>query len=130
MKPNFKTQPNGYACGTIALQNAIIALGRKPPSYKHTKFLCNTTRDGTNIRDVKAALRFLNYRFKRCNRRAKKNGVYIAVIYTPEYDSDHFVTFTKWGVHNNFSKKLNKFTKCSKAQVKNKILWMAEVSIS
>lgn len=60
MRGGFKSQMNNYACGVLAIQNAIVALGGEA-DYDDVKRLAGTTsKDGTSTRGVLRALKSLN----------------------------------------------------------------------
>lgn len=57
---NILKQSNGYECGPIAVNNAMVLLGMEPPRLKQLHRMLLTDRDGTTGYDMRNALRDLH----------------------------------------------------------------------
>lgn len=125
----FRTQPNHYTCGALALINCMIALKQKPLSLELVKGICNNGTHGTWVNDLRIGFKGLGYSFQKVNRRTNPEGVYVLLIWTPEDPKiQHYVVSTAKGIHNNYDYKTDRYTKCSKSLMKNeKIVSMYEV---
>jgi predicted double-glycine peptidase len=99
------TQKDHFSCGAIALYNAIVLLGVKPPSLKKLKIMCKTTNSksplglGTNLTDMRFAAQQLGFSFKKVVR----NNVSDIIIfnYLTKQNSLHLVA-SKDGIMYNY----------------------------
>lgn len=120
-----RTQPNNYTCGPVAIQNAMIALGLKPPGLKPlSKALLTNRLTGTNSTRLVKILKGLGLKVRSVTRRTKPDGVYICLY--PHSAGYHYVTSTKHGIHNDHNGK--RFVRTSKKRRKFSEAYIWEIS--